>query len=256
VDGRVNRLAEALRDIARGGLAAAVAGVVVIGIGGRLAMTIAARLNPSAEGAFTEAGNVVGRFTVDGTAAFLLFNGLGTGLTAGVVWVIVSPWLPVGGARRAGAAFVSCALIGSGFVIESTNRDFQLLDPAPLLIALFVGVVGMLGVATAWLDARLDRRLPRGSVIPYGVVALLGAPALILTVNAFFSSEFRTAAAPVVVGAALVVCGLATVARWLTRTSASPVAWGPVGMLGRAGVIAAAIAGAARLWEDVARIVA
>src|SRR3972149_1694060 len=94
------RIVDVLRDIARGGLAAALAGIVVLGLGGRVVMRIAAAVNPDAPGLRTEAGEVVGVVTAQGSLGLLVFGGLASGIVAGIVWVVVSPWIPGTGPRR------------------------------------------------------------------------------------------------------------------------------------------------------------
>src|SRR3990172_4984154 len=97
------RIVDVLRDIARGGLAAALAGIVVLGLGGRVVMRIAAAVNPDATGLRTEAGEVVGVVTAQGSLGLLVFGGLASGIVAGIVWVVVSPWIP-GPARARGSS--------------------------------------------------------------------------------------------------------------------------------------------------------
>src|SRR4029079_5591713 len=84
---------EILRDIARGGLAGAIVGIVGAAIGGGVAMRLAALIVPSATGAFTENGNRIGEITLAGTVALLLV-GLAAGVIGGAIWVAVSPWIP------------------------------------------------------------------------------------------------------------------------------------------------------------------
>ena len=83
-----------LRDIARGGLAGLAVGIVVGGIGGRLAMRLIALLIPESTGRFTENGARIGDITLGGTFALLLFGGVFAGIFVGTIWVVVSPWLP------------------------------------------------------------------------------------------------------------------------------------------------------------------
>jgi len=257
---RLERAAGVLRDVARGGLAGILAGFAVGGIGGRIAMTIAARLNPDATGLRTENGNVVGVFSFEGTFLLLLFGGIFAGMLAGVVWVVVSPWLPVSGWRRALLAFPVAAALGSASVIESTNRDFRILDPDEGLIALFVGLVGLIGATTAMLDGWLERRLPRGGsrrarLAAYGLVAMLGLPGLIQTLVAFLSPTFSRAPEPTLVGVALIACGGATVAWWIARialgASRPPRS---IEAAGRLALLVAVVLGAAHLWAETERI--
>ncbi len=84
---------EVLRDIARGGISGAIIGIVVGGLGARAVMRVVAILHPDAVGALTENGNRIGDITVGGTLFLVLFGLISCAL-AGVLWVIVSPWIP------------------------------------------------------------------------------------------------------------------------------------------------------------------
>jgi hypothetical protein len=255
------RIADVLRDVARGGLAGLTAGVVVGGLGGRAVMTIAAVLNPDATGRRTENGNLVGVLSLDGTLALILFGGLAGGLVASVVWVVVGPWLPFSGARRAALAFVGAVALGGFFVIQSTNRDFRILEHDLLLIVLFLALVGLVGAAVARLDAALDRRLPRGermvvpALIGYGALAALGAPALALTLFAYFDTGFGTRPGPAAVGWALVAVGVVTALWWVVRVATGrEIPQLPLTAAARIALLLAVVLGTAHLVTDVARI--
>lgn len=62
-NGPPSPIGEVLRDIARGGIAGAIVGITVGGLGGRAVMRIAAILHPDAVGALTENGNRIGYIT-------------------------------------------------------------------------------------------------------------------------------------------------------------------------------------------------
>jgi len=153
--------------------------------------------------------------------------------------------------------------LGGYFLVESTNRDFVILDPIVPIIAMLLGLVAVMGAAVAWLDERLDRILPRAATRPgrmtlaYGAIAVLGLPALLLTLLAYFSEDFSRAVSPHRVGYAALIAGVATVLWWAARIRTGrhqP----PPGLLaaGRIGVVAAVGLGAAHLWTEVARIIA
>ena len=72
-----------LRDIARGGLAGLAVGIVVGGIGGRVAMRLIALLIPEATGSSTENGNRIGDITLGGSFGLILFGGLFVGIFVG-----------------------------------------------------------------------------------------------------------------------------------------------------------------------------
>src|SRR4051795_12956364 len=58
-----------LREIARVGVAGALAGILVLGLGGRVVMRLAALANPESSGFLTENGNAIGVITAPGTIA-------------------------------------------------------------------------------------------------------------------------------------------------------------------------------------------
>src|SRR5690349_4146532 len=84
-----SRLRGRARVLAVGYLTGLVTGALFIGPTGRLAMRLLASTSPTAQGATTDAGEVVGRITVDGTLAFVTFAGCGTGLAVALVYVFV-----------------------------------------------------------------------------------------------------------------------------------------------------------------------
>lgn len=257
----MQRLATVLREIARGGLAGLIAGLLVGGVGGRLVMSIAAVLNPDATGLSTENGEVVGRFTIQGTLALIVFGGLSASALGAVVWVIVSPWIPGRGARRAVLMMPIAIAIGSFILVESTNPDFLILTPQAVILGLLVLLVALNGAAIAWLDDALDRRLPhpgarpRLAVAAYGTVAVLGIPMFLLVLAAFFSPAFSNAPRPPYLGIALLVVGLATAASWAIRLrrDGAPIP-SLVSWAGRLGLVAAVGFGGLHLSRELARI--
>jgi len=254
------RLAAVLREIARGGLAATLAGGLVGGLGGRLLMRVAALLNPDATGRLTENGEVVGAITLNGTLALIVFGGLLGGMAAGIVWVVVSPWLPGRGRTRwLLAAGVTLALGGS-FLVRSNNTDFLVLESDPLLVALLLGLVALIGAATAWFDERLERGLrqpgpnPWPSIGAYGLLVALGALALPIVLEAYFSFELSPNP-PAWVGRAIAVVGGLTVLAWVLRLVAGTRPPPALATAGRIALVVAVVAGLAHIGPEVARIV-
>src|SRR4051794_17114568 len=97
-------LGEVLRDITRGGIGGLAVGVVVGGVGARVVMRLITLLVPGATGAFTENGNRIGDITLGGSFTVIILAGLFVGIFLGVLWVVVSPWLPRSGGLRVLAA--------------------------------------------------------------------------------------------------------------------------------------------------------
>lgn len=258
-----DRFVQRLRRIAIGGLAGAVAGLVIGGIGGRLFMRIAAILSPEAAGRITEAGEIVGVVSLNGTIALLFFGGLFGGLVASVLWIAVSDWLPRSGRRRLlAAAIVAVGLLGH-LLVRSDNVDFRILDGDAIVIALILAVVALTGAGLAWLEGVFDRRMPRPagprsrSAIGYGVIALLGLVAVFpIAIGAFTSTLGCGCSEPQsLTGGAIAVAGTASLVGWLREIATGSTA-PPAALLwtGRAGLAGAIVLGTARLVEETALI--
>ena len=212
---------EVLRDIARGGISGAIVGIVVGGIGARVVMRIVAILHPDAVGALTENGNRIGDITLGGTL-FLIPFGLISGVLAGVLWVIVSPWIPRHTGVRALLTAGIAIAIGTPLLIIGRNPDFVILDHDPRVVSLLVALVGLIGLSIALLDSWLDRRLPhavtgrKGPAVFYATVTLMGAVLVLPFVLLVFltSDEYQL---PLRAGYALLVVGLCTAIWWGLR---------------------------------------
>lgn len=108
------------------------AGLLVAGAGGRLVMRLlAVTAGDQAQGRLTEAEEVVGRISTDGTIGFVVFTALFFGLATGIVYVLVRRWLPAG--RLGGLAYGALLLVLAGSRIEplrADNPDFDIVGPS------------------------------------------------------------------------------------------------------------------------------
>ncbi len=253
---------EILREIAIGGLAGMLGGILVGGIGGRIFMRVAAAIDPTALGLITSNGNRIGDITLEGSVALVLLVGPLIGVFGAVVWVVASPWLPARGVGRALASGLVAVCTGSFFIVRGDEPDFALLDPTPVIVGLLVGLIGVLGIAVASIDGWLRRRLPgtmtasRRVLAAYGLVVAAGAlfvPALIASYFSTGSSTFRP---PAEVGLALFAVGGATLAWWgsLVRDG---IGLPPRGLLvaGRTALALVVILGALKLATEISAIV-
>jgi hypothetical protein len=123
------------------------------GAGGRLVMRLLAVTSPDAEGSITEADEVVGDISLDGTVGFIVFAGVPAGLLSGALYALLRPILPAG--RAGGAALGALLLVLAGTRIEplrADNIDFDIVGPAWLAVVAFTALAifqGMLTVAFA-----------------------------------------------------------------------------------------------------------
>jgi len=233
-----------VRDIARGGVAGLVVGVVLAGIGGRLVMRMAALAVPSAVGSVTENGNRIGEITLAGTLGLVFGIGLVFGAVAGTLWVTASPWIPGPPIVRGILAIPLAVALGAFGLIRAGNPDFVVLRHDPLVIGALVLLVALFGPMLALTDAWLDRRLPhrptRGGNRAYLAVTVTGlAIALLLVLPMFLGSALW------LTGLAMVATGFATLAWWNLRARGRSSL--PPGLLivGRAGLLAATVVGLA-----------
>jgi hypothetical protein len=246
--GAVWPIGEILRDIARGGIAGILVGIFVAGIGGRIVMRLATILHEDTVGRLTEQDAVIGAITFNGTMALITFGGLGMGLMAGMIWVIVGPWIPGRGLRRASMTALAAIALGTPALIQQTNPDFVVLGYDPVVVALLVGLVAAVGFSIALVDGWLDRSLPRAvrrvgiATTAYIVVTLMGLILIVPIVVAILldQPDYR---APIRAGFALLIVGVCTLAWWVLRVRgrSMPPRW--LTLTGQAALVVAAVLG-------------
>jgi hypothetical protein len=173
----------------------ALLGLLVGGVGGRLAMMLLARLNPDVTGVTSDDGFTMGQFTVSDTLNLLLVGTLlgvvGAGIYALLRGLRIGPrWfqiLTIG----AGPAVVVGAMI-----VHTDGVDFRLLKPTWLAIGLFVAIPG---IYAALLTLLAERALQPGgwwqrAPFPLAVAPLIlwigpAAPLLIFLAAAWVARE-------------------------------------------------------------------
>jgi hypothetical protein len=173
--------------------AGAAGGILAAGAGGRLVMRLlAVTAGADAQGQITEAEEIVGRITVDGTIGFVVFTGLFFGLPSTVGYLLLRRWLPAG--RAGGLAYGVLLLVAAGTRLEPLRRgnpDFDLVGPGWLAVAAFAALVVFHGMLVAALAGRLSRAVPLLAArpraiavyVPLFLLALPGVPvALVLIV--------------------------------------------------------------------------
>ena len=161
-------------------LSGAAAGILAAGAGGRLVMRLlAVTARVDAQGQITEAQEIVGHITIDGTIGFVVFTGLFFGPVSGAAYLLLRRWLPAG--RAGGLAFGALLLVVAGTRLEPlrrSNPDFDLVGPGWVSVVAFTVLVVFHGMLVAALAGRLSRAVPLLAARP-GAIAV-HAPLLLL----------------------------------------------------------------------------
>jgi hypothetical protein len=238
-----------LRDIARGGLAGLVTGVLIAGIGGRIVMRVAALQAPTAVGRLTENGNRIGDITAEGSLGLVLLGGLFFGLAGATVWVVVSPWIPGSGPQRAVLAMPVAVALTGVTLIQGRNTDFQVLRHDGMTVVLLLLLLAVAGASISLFDGWLDRRLPRpgasraADAVYLALTAAGGLLILPAVIGTYLGRE-------TLLGVAVVAVGIATLFRWAHRhEGTSPPA--RLMAAGRGSLLIAVAVGVLALAPDV-----
>jgi hypothetical protein len=156
-DGWRGAAESAARQLSAVTVAGALLGLLVGGVGGRLAMMLLARLNPEATGITSDDGFRIGQFTVGATLQLFLtgtfFGLLGACVYTLVRHLMVGPrWFQV-----VSVAVGPAVVVGAG-IVHSDGVDFEFLKPTWLAIALFLAIPAVYAalltvIAERWIGA-------------------------------------------------------------------------------------------------------
>jgi hypothetical protein len=134
--------------------------VIAGGIGGRIAMRIAAIMaGDEQQGALTDAEEIVGDITFDGTLALIIFGGALIGMFGGLIYLALRRWLADAGPWRGLAFGVLLLAIFGWAVIEGDNKDFHQFGRPALNIAMFAAIFVIFGLLVPPLFDRMQRML-------------------------------------------------------------------------------------------------
>jgi len=174
-------------EISLGAVAGGAGGILVGGIGGRIAMLILRLTSDSSvNGVRSDDGFVIGRFSVD--TLNLLAAGAALGSIVGLLIIAGRPFLPWRWMPFAWS--VSGGLCGGALLINPDGVDFTLLAPLWLAVVLFVALPAVGALVIAWLLETMragwwrNRRmtlglaaaaLPAVIFIPIGIATLIVA---------------------------------------------------------------------------------
>lgn len=179
-----------LRDDARavawwvlvGVAAGGIAGFVVGGLGGRLAMLLLRLTSPeSVIGMVSDDGFVIGQVT---TSTFDLAMGMAVlGGANGVLYAVVRTAIPARFRLPLWVGFA--ALVGGASFVQEDGVDFTVLEPAALAIALFVALPAIAAAVVVLLVERWSLAPPWGD---RKLTALLIVGALVSTFALVFAA--------------------------------------------------------------------
>jgi hypothetical protein len=174
-----------LRALAAVGCAAVLAGVLVGGVGGRLAMRLLAASNEHTTGMITDDGFEVGRITAAGTLQ-LIAASVQFAMIGAVLYLLVRPLLLGPAGARVALATVGIGGTVGAVLVHPESFDFQALDPAILPIVLFVALPMLLVLVFAvlaehWLaEDSWFMRAPWRQARPALLVWVVGGLALVV----------------------------------------------------------------------------
>jgi hypothetical protein len=145
-----------VRQIAAIGCAAAISGLLVGGVGGRLAMRLLAATNEEDSGAITDDGFVVGDITLSGTIQ-LFAASTQLALVGAALFILIRPILLGPIWFRILSVATGTGVVLGAIVVSPGGVDFEALDPPLLAISLFVALPFAAGgvfclLAYRWLD--------------------------------------------------------------------------------------------------------
>jgi hypothetical protein len=221
------------------GCAATVAGALVGGVLGRLAMSLLASRNPEDAGFTSDDGFTIGQVTAGGTTQ-LVFASIALAMVGASVYMIVRPLLLGVGAVRVAVASLGFGVTAAALLIDPEGFDFSQLEPPWLPVALFV----VLPVALVAVFSTLVERFladgswflsaPRRKVLPLLAIWLASGFGIVVVVPIFLVTLLLVAFVRLDVKPAVLA-----VARWS----------------GRAAMVAIAAAGTWNLAADISTIV-
>lgn len=140
-----------------GASAGAIAGFIVGGIGGRLAMLLLRLTSPSSViGMISDDGFEIGMVTFHTLNLVLAMTMLGS--SVGVLYAAIRGAIPA--RLRFLLWSLLCALFGGSAFVHDDGVDFSLLKPALLAIVLFVALPGAAGAAMVLLTERWSNTTP------------------------------------------------------------------------------------------------
>lgn len=177
-----------LRRVAAVTSAGGIVGLVVVGLGSRLAMFVLVALNPQLHGRVSDDGFVMGRVDLAATAGLVGF-GVVVGVAGGLLLLALRQLRSGPDWFDTTALVVGPAVVAAAILVHTGGIDFTVPEPRWLPIALFTGLpllasYVLVGLGEAWLDrSSWFRKGSRWRALPALGVVVLG-PLLVLVLVA------------------------------------------------------------------------
>jgi hypothetical protein len=129
----------------------AVAGAVIGGLGGRLAMRVLfLTSDESVKGVTSDDGFEIGRFTLSDTIGLVIVTTF-IGVIAALLYLVARPFVVPLGRAAVPLIAVFYGTLGGAMMVHRDGVDFNLLEPALLAIVLFVAICAGFGAVVAGL---------------------------------------------------------------------------------------------------------
>lgn len=189
-----SQMRHAARQVAVATAAGALSGLLVGGIGGRLAMMLLARLAPETAGVLSDDGFFIGQLTLSGTLNLLVITTF-IGVLGGGIYLVVRGLMI--GPRWFQVLSISLgpAIVVGAMLVNPDGVDFTALRPTWLAIAVFVAIPGLYAVLLTllcerWLHpAGRFLHAPRWIALAPLILWLPLAPALLAGALGWFGLE-------------------------------------------------------------------
>jgi hypothetical protein len=133
-----------------------IVGIPVVGLLSRVAMRVlAATSGDAVQGAFSDDAEKIGQITAGGTISFVLIAGIFFGAIGGWLYALLKPLFPADRRRRQLSSAAISTAVGVTFLVKPDGRDFAILRPLWLAVALFAAIAFLFGLLVPIVADRL-----------------------------------------------------------------------------------------------------